>query len=360
MKCEECLPRLEEYIDGELDGRGAERIESHLSICPKCASEYAELKREEEIYAHYHRDLEVTPAQWAMVRARIEQERDAGIERVGTPLSMRLREMLHSRRRFRPAAAYALLLIVAGITASLIYLNQRHRQAEPISVASKQVEAPATAGIADAPPPGESHNGVETTAGDVNGQKIDSNRLTPMTHSVARSNSKQTNTRPKTVDVANLTPSQKPGAAKAAKPTPDGNARFEMAMANLADGTERSASTAAGDFDFEVARHAGRAELLLRSFRNVRLPAQARSLDVSYEKESARKLLYRNIALRRDAAARGDQPTMELLNGLEPILLDIANLPGRAKSRDVRPIEQQMKKKEIIATLQVRTLLASN
>ncbi|MBA2734286.1 MAG: hypothetical protein H0U54_15580, partial [Acidobacteria bacterium] len=85
-----------------------------------------------------------------------------------------------------------------------------------------------------------------------------------------------------------------------------------------------------------------------------------RALDVSYEKEQSRKLLYQNIALRRDAVTRGDQPATEILNTLEPILLDIANLPNRAKARDVRSIEQDMKKKEIVATLQVRTLVASN
>jgi hypothetical protein len=121
-----------------------------------------------------------------------------------------------------------------------------------------------------------------------------------------------------------------------------------------------NAPEATGDFNFEIARHVERAELLLRSFRNVRLPATNRALDVSYEKEDARKLLYRNIALRRDADGRGDQPATEILNTLEPILLDIANLPGRARARDVRSIEQRMEKKEIVATLQVRTLVASN
>jgi hypothetical protein len=41
-------------------------------------------------------------------------------------------------------------------------------------------------------------------------------------------------------------------------------------------------------------------------------------------------------------------------------LLDIANLPNRARSGDVRSIERRMEKKEIVATLQVRTLVAAN
>ncbi|HEX8921565.1 MAG TPA: zf-HC2 domain-containing protein, partial [Pyrinomonadaceae bacterium] len=73
MKCEECLPRIEEYVDGELDGRMTERMEAHLSTCNACALELAELERDAEIYANYQRNIEVTPAQWNIVRARIEQ-----------------------------------------------------------------------------------------------------------------------------------------------------------------------------------------------------------------------------------------------------------------------------------------------
>jgi hypothetical protein len=129
---------------------------------------------------------------------------------------------------------------------------------------------------------------------------------------------------------------------------------------NLATGLLPRTSVATGNPDMDVARHAEKTELLLRSFRNVLRPLSARSLDVSYEKEQSRKLLYQNIALRRDATMRGDEPTAALLNKLEPILLDIANLPSRAQARDVRSIERRMEKKEIVATLQVRTLVAAN
>ena len=64
MRCEECLPLIEEYIDGELGERTSDRIAAHLSTCHACASEVAELEHEQEIYAHYQRDIAVTPAQW--------------------------------------------------------------------------------------------------------------------------------------------------------------------------------------------------------------------------------------------------------------------------------------------------------
>jgi hypothetical protein len=355
MKCEECLPRIEEYVDAELDARTAARIQTHLSTCAACAADVAQLKREEEIYAHYRRDLlEVTPAHWEIVRARIEHEKETGIERPGARLTGRLREIFSPGKRFRPAAAYALLLILAGVTAGIIYLNNRGRRIETISTASKQSETPAAERGTQVLPPGKSGEGERTVPVVINREKRDSNRPSPAL--AATKGAPGSTGRQKTLAVAHLKPSQKPAATR---PTPDATAQFELAVAgNVID--DAPSRSDAGDFDFEVARHAGRAELLLRSFRNMRLPDAKRSLDVSYEKEQSRKLLYRNIALRRDAAARGDQPTLELLNRLEPILLDIANLPGRARERDVRSIEQRMEKKEIIASLQVSTLVASN
>jgi hypothetical protein len=134
----------------------------------------------------------------------------------------------------------------------------------------------------------------------------------------------------------------------------------EAAAYDTGAGIYPASAESGGDLDSEVARHAGRAQLLLRSFRNARPQNRAGATDVSYEKEQSRRLLYQNIALRREASAHGDPASSELLDTLEPILLDIANLPARARARDLRPIERRMEKKEIVAALQVRTLLASN
>ena len=46
MNCEECLPLIEEYVDGELGDRVSEQIAAHLSTCQTCASEKAEFERE--------------------------------------------------------------------------------------------------------------------------------------------------------------------------------------------------------------------------------------------------------------------------------------------------------------------------
>lgn len=356
MRCEECLPLIEEYVDGELDGRILERLAAHLSTCAVCASELAVLRREQEIYAHYRRDIEITPAQWNIVQARIEQEKDARLQKPRTRRRAWLGELIGSGREFRPAFVAALVLIVIGITAGIIFLSSGNRPPEIVLQAPKQTETRTPAGVEQGSP-SESNQKSETPPGERNEKESNANRRTQVAATGASGAAGQK----KTTVVARLPRSEKPGVKQ---PTPDESAQLVEAVADREStitGVRRSAPEETGDFDFEIARHTKRAELLLRSFRNVRPPAVARrALDVSYEKEQSRRLLYQNIALRRNAVARGDQPAAELLNTLEPLLLDIANLPNRARPRDVRSIERRMEKKEIVATLQVRTLVAAN
>lgn len=354
MKCEECLPRIEEYVDGELDGRMVERISAHLSTCAECASEFAELQREQEIYAQYRRPVEVTPVQWNIVRARIEQEKDAPVEKPRT----RLREWFIPRKHFRPVYVAALVLVMVGLAAGLIYLNSLNRQRHLASQPKEQNQTLPQAGTTAALPPGNSNEGHVAVVVNENRENSNSKHQTPSVANNATVTTRQKKTN--AVVVARVPRAEK---RRGTAQTPDNGAQFVEAAAdrnNMITGVRRSVPEGMGSFDFEIARHAERAELLLRSFRNVRLSASNRALDVSYEKAQSRKLLYQNIALRRDAAARRDQAAAEVLNTLEPILLDIANLPNRAKARDVRSIERRMEKKEIVATLQVRTLVASN
>lgn len=105
--------------------------------------------------------------------------------------------------------------------------------------------------------------------------------------------------------------------------------------------------------DVETARHIERAQLLLRSFRNTGDSDSRSVADLSYERQGSRELLYKNVLLRRGAEAKGNMPVEDLLGGLEPFLLDIANLPDRPSNDDVRSIKGRMQKKEIISALQI-------
>jgi hypothetical protein len=105
--------------------------------------------------------------------------------------------------------------------------------------------------------------------------------------------------------------------------------------------------------DAETARHIERAQVLLRSFRNTREEGKQIDPEILYEKQQSRGLLSKNILLRRDAEAKGNMPVEELLGGLEPFLLDIANLSDKPSNEEVRSIKQRMQKKEIISALQI-------
>src|SRR5262245_28715065 len=74
MKCEDCLEQIEDYFDAELDARNSKDVEAHVISCSTCAAFYEALKQEQQVYAKYQRDVEVTPALWSAIQARLNAE----------------------------------------------------------------------------------------------------------------------------------------------------------------------------------------------------------------------------------------------------------------------------------------------
>jgi hypothetical protein len=103
--------------------------------------------------------------------------------------------------------------------------------------------------------------------------------------------------------------------------------------------------------DQETAKHIEQTQNLLQSIRNVKLNDNDVEIDVSYDKALSRRLLNENIVLRRDAEMKAKYPTKMLLSDLEPLLIDIANLPDQAKPEEVRVIKERVQKTEIVAAL---------
>jgi len=101
----------------------------------------------------------------------------------------------------------------------------------------------------------------------------------------------------------------------------------------------------------ETARHIEQTQNLLRSIRNVPTSDSDEEIDVTYDKQLSRRLLNENVVLRRDAEMKAKFPTKTLLTDLEPFLIDIANLPDRARPEDVRAIKERVQKTEIVAAL---------
>ena len=76
---------------------------------------------------------------------------------------------------------------------------------------------------------------------------------------------------------------------------------------------------------------------------------------MKYERTRAKQLVYQNMVLRREADSSGDVQIASLLENLEPILLDIANLPDRPDDDAVRVIRERVERKNIVALLQINS-----
>jgi len=101
----------------------------------------------------------------------------------------------------------------------------------------------------------------------------------------------------------------------------------------------------------DTQRHIEQAQNLLRSVRNIEFSDDDFEVDVSFEKALSRRLLDENVVLRRDAEMSGKFPVKTLLSSLEPLLLDIANLPDYAAPDDLRVIKDRVQQTEIVAAL---------
>jgi hypothetical protein len=110
----------------------------------------------------------------------------------------------------------------------------------------------------------------------------------------------------------------------------------------------------------EVAGHVDQAELLMRSFRNIKPSEEQTAVDVSYEKQLSKELLARNRRLRRSAENRRNLAVGDLLADIEPLLLDIANLPDSPTQDDVRSIKDLIQRQEVVAALQFYSAKASS
>src|SRR5262245_37062593 len=105
----------------------------------------------------------------------------------------------------------------------------------------------------------------------------------------------------------------------------------------------------------ETNEHLRQTQLLLRSFRNTSIGETETAFDLTYEKRLSRELLSKNRLFRRSAENKEDSQAKELLNQLEPLLLDIANLPDKPTQDEVLLIKELMREQKIIATLQIYT-----
>lgn len=302
MKCEVCLPLLEEYIDGELREAGAAPVSAHLITCAGCAAEFEALTAEREIYARYDRELVIAPTMWNEIAAHTIEAGRA----IDTGPRFRLREWFAlPSLGWSLAAAMAILVFAAAM--GTVYF--RTPQSPPEQQANAGGHGPKPIEIEEKKQPA-----VIPQLPAIRNNKPSQGPV----RAVAASTAKQ---------------SRKPVAAD----------QSDVLFSDVAYSTVEERDTQ---------QHIEQAQNLLRSVRNIEISEDDTEIDVSYEKALSRRLLNKNIVLRRDAEMSGKFPVKTLLSDLEPFLIDIANLPDNPAPDDLRVLKERVLKTEIVAALQ--------
>lgn len=273
MKCEVCSELLEEYLDGELSPHDREQVDAHLIACIDCSENFAALSAEQELFAHYDREIEVPPFLWTRIAAHTNSPKRTWLATVFGKTSL--------------ASAIAVLLLAIAI--GVVYLRSKPKIPEP-----KIAFTPPTT-----PSPDPVRQSVQSVA-----QKRRKKVRPPVTHAP--------------IDQSDVLST-------------------DLTYLDLDEQ--------------DTALHIEQSKILLRSIKNVQISDTDEEIDVTYDKALSRRLLNENIVLRRDAEMKAKFPTKTLLADLEPFLIDIANLPDRARPQDVREIKERVQKTEIVAAL---------
>ncbi|MCI0392847.1 MAG: zf-HC2 domain-containing protein [Acidobacteria bacterium] len=130
MRCEECQLLIERYFDGELGEPSAGLVAGHVAVCASCARAYRRLEREQDFYLRHESDLEVSPAFWSGVFAKVAQDQASRPAWNFHSLWERSRERLVNigAIRFGLLSTAAIVLLSIGVTAGVMkYIYSRER-----------------------------------------------------------------------------------------------------------------------------------------------------------------------------------------------------------------------------------------
>ena len=312
MSCD-CTEKISQLIDGELSELEARTMQRHLIDCLECQqarTDFLSLRSEIGSYIP-----SLSPAAQSDALRRI-------VGRQRQPVS----DLTSARPSwtwiFSPRAlAFATVILLVALAGFVAFRALQQKETTP-------------ARIAETTPPA-----VPTTPEKVNPASGNESAVA-------------TNTPPKS------SPPRAPKHDGAVRQIP----RNIVTVKGVRPDTTTAAASAtnnSGDIQALTAMHLEKSELLLRAFRNVRTAEFGSPAEIDYERKQAQQLILRNMMLRREADTAGDVQLASLLENLEPILLDIANLPSEAHADDIRVINDRVARKNIVALLQVNsTVLA--
>jgi len=291
------IEKISSLIDGELSPTEAREVERHLLTCSECEQLRADFLNLRSQITSFETSLqpEVQNRALKKILAGPRRAPARGLQwGFGTQ-----------------ALAFAVLLIVVGVIGFVAYQksNQRDRQ----DMAKVQNPAPMPAASVEPSKSPEAKESPEPQPSPNKGSEEKSPRQAPNKRPIVRE--------------------PKPGEQFAAIPE-----------------HVRSA-----DAETMTAMHFETSERLLLAFKNVRLDEPSAAEEVGYERKRAKQLVYQNMLLKREADAAGDVQISSLLENLEPILIDIANLPDRPDENTVRAIRERVERKNIVGLLRVNS-----
>ncbi|HEU5131317.1 MAG TPA: zf-HC2 domain-containing protein [Pyrinomonadaceae bacterium] len=292
--------KISSLIDGELSTTEAREAERHLVTCNECQQVRADFLNLRSQIANFESSLEPAVQNRALKKI-LATPRRASAPRFAWGFGT-------------PAVAFATLLIVAAIIGLLMYQSSNTRTNENHLAVQTPTPVPTASEPQKQPEPEASpapNKGNEETAPRRSPSPAPPKKQPPVRE-------------------------PKPGEQFASIPsTPD---------------TVRSADT-----QTMTALHFEKSETLLVAFRNVRLNDPGTANEVAYERKRAQQLVLQNMMLRREADASGDVQSSSLLESLEPILIDIANLPDKPDQDAVRVIRERVERKNIVPLLRVNS-----
>jgi putative zinc finger protein len=294
--------RLSSLIDGELSTAESREVERHLLGCSECQQVRADFLNLRNKIAGFETSL--VPAVQNRALKKI----------LSTPRRAPARGLAWSFGT--SAVAFATLLIAAAIIGLLMY------QSTNTSTNDKQLAV-------------QSPSPVPTASAE---QKQSEPEATPSPNK----GNEQT------------APRRSPSPAPAKKPLlrePKPGEQF-AAIPSVPTAPEPVRSA---DAQTMTALHFEKSETLLVAFRNVRLNEPGGAVEVAYERKRAQQLVLQNMMLRREADAAGDVQISSLLESLEPILIDISNLPDKPNKDAVRVIRERVERKNIVPLLRVNS-----
>jgi anti-sigma factor RsiW len=339
-------------VDGELPPHEAARLRAHIETCAGCRQAreaFLLLRRELRSYELTHEPHAQSKALAAILSGSSNEETDmpsAAVQggRRTTPrepgwLSWERLAEVFSIRRLRPAHVATLALLLIATALGLRWLAGSHT-----SDGTRQPDAPALANTNSQPVR------TESAKEDSEKRSKDPDAVDGPTIHQAKTQRRHHTRRQRREGLNSEAPQEMARTATTA---------LQPSSESVAPYTAGSLRAAAADPALRIGRHAERVERLLRSFRNARLNDNDLTLEVADARRLSKRLLYSNITLRREAAGAGDISVKGWLDSLEPILIDISNLPDRPSPDAVGSIKESIRRRQLVGVLQAQAMLAS-